>query len=70
MELVKTTANKTIIEPQTGWQLIDWRELWRYREAPHYFNLMSDIAIRVQAPRRLSLPARQKPATLSYPGAQ
>jgi hypothetical protein len=23
---------KTIIEPQNGWQLIDWRELWRYRD--------------------------------------
>jgi lipopolysaccharide transport system permease protein len=22
----------TVIEPQSGWQLIDWRELWRYRD--------------------------------------
>jgi lipopolysaccharide transport system permease protein len=23
---------RTVIEPPKGWQLIDWRELWRYRE--------------------------------------
>lgn len=27
-----TATEITIIEPRSGWQLIDWRELWRYRD--------------------------------------
>ena len=26
------SAPVTVIEPQSGWQLIDWRELWEYRD--------------------------------------
>jgi lipopolysaccharide transport system permease protein len=35
----------TIIEPQKGWRLIDWKELWAYRELLHVLT-MRDIKVR------------------------
>ncbi|MCB9129172.1 MAG: ABC transporter permease, partial [Ardenticatenales bacterium] len=35
----------TIIEPPSGWRLIDWRELWRYRDL-FYFLVWRDIKTR------------------------
>ena len=35
----------TIIEPQSGWRLLDWRELWAYRELL-YVLTMRDIKVR------------------------
>jgi homopolymeric O-antigen transport system permease protein len=35
----------TIIEPQSGWRLIDWKELWAYRELL-YVLTMRDIKVR------------------------
>jgi lipopolysaccharide transport system permease protein len=35
----------TIIEPQKGWRLIDWRELWAYRELL-YVLTVRDIKVR------------------------
>ena len=35
----------TIIEPQTGWRLLDWKELWAYRELL-YVLTMRDIKVR------------------------
>ena len=26
------TIDLTVIEPPRGWQLVDWRELWQYRD--------------------------------------
>ncbi|MDX1521502.1 MAG: ABC transporter permease [Anaerolineae bacterium] len=35
---------QTVIEPQNGWQLIDWRELRAYRDL-FYFLVMRDIKV-------------------------
>ena len=35
----------TIIEPISGWQLIDWRELWRYRDL-FFFLVWRDVKTR------------------------
>jgi lipopolysaccharide transport system permease protein len=35
----------TVIEAETGWQLIDWRELWRYRDL-FFFLVWRDIKTR------------------------
>jgi homopolymeric O-antigen transport system permease protein len=35
----------TIIEPQSGWRLLDWKELWAYRELL-YVLTMRDIKVR------------------------
>jgi len=35
----------TVLEPQTGWQLINVRELWRYRELL-YFLVWRDVKVR------------------------
>jgi lipopolysaccharide transport system permease protein len=35
----------TIIEPRSGWQLIDWRELWHYRDL-YYFLVLRGIKAR------------------------
>ena len=40
-----TSPNTTIIEPQSGWQLIDWRELWRYRDL-FFFLVWRDVKTR------------------------
>lgn len=29
----------TVIEPQSGWQLVRWRELFEYRDLTHYMVL-------------------------------
>ena len=36
--------NKTIIEPRTGWQLIDWRELLRYKDLL-YFMVRREVIV-------------------------
>ena len=36
---------KTVIERQSGWQFIDWRELWQYRDL-FYFLVWRDIKTR------------------------
>lgn len=40
-----TPVETTIIEPPSGWRLIDWRELWRYRDL-FYFLVWRDIKTR------------------------
>ena len=42
---VNKKDTRLIIEPQAGWQLIDWRELWRYRDL-FYFLVWRDIKTR------------------------
>jgi lipopolysaccharide transport system permease protein len=36
---------ETVIERRAGWQLLDWRELWRYRELL-YFLAWRDVKLR------------------------
>jgi len=36
---------RTVIEPPSGWQLVDWRELWQYRDLL-YFLVWRDIKTR------------------------
>lgn len=36
---------RTVIEPPSGWQLVDWRELWHYRDLL-YFLVWRDIKTR------------------------
>ena len=43
--LVKRVPIQTIIEAETGWQLIDWRELWRYRDL-FFFLVWRDVKTR------------------------
>ena len=35
----------TVIEPRPGWRLVDFRELWRYRELL-YFLALRDVKLR------------------------
>src|SRR6478752_2783191 len=35
----------TIIEPQSGWRLLDWKEVWAYRELLYVLTLR-DIKVR------------------------
>ena len=35
----------TVIEPQSGWQIVDLKELWRYRELL-YFLTWRDVKVR------------------------
>ena len=37
-------SKQTIIERQSGWQLIDWKELWQYRDL-YYFLVRRDIKV-------------------------
>ncbi len=39
------TVHRTVIEPPVGWQLVDVRELWRYRELL-FFLIWRDVKIR------------------------
>ncbi len=39
------SPNFTVIEPETGWQLINWRELWRYRDL-FFFLVWRDVKTR------------------------
>lgn len=41
----KPSSDITIIEARSGWQLIDWHELWRYRDL-FYFLVWRDIKTR------------------------
>lgn len=52
MELRKNLSDRyfghdqiTVIKPQKGWRLLDWRELWAYRELL-YVLTMRDIRVR------------------------
>ena len=36
---------QTIIEPQSGWRMVDWRELWQYRDL-FLFLVWRDVKIR------------------------
>ena len=38
-------AHRTVIEPPKGWQLVDVRELWRYRELLG-FLIWRDVKVR------------------------
>jgi lipopolysaccharide transport system permease protein len=39
------TPELTVIETSSGWRLIDWRELWRYRDL-FYFLVWRDVKVR------------------------
>ncbi|MBT7514918.1 MAG: ABC transporter permease [Candidatus Marinimicrobia bacterium] len=39
------SRNLTIIEPKSGWQPIDWKELWRYKDL-FYFLVWRDVKTR------------------------
>ena len=43
--LMEEAIVQTVIEPQTGWQLVDWRELWQYRDL-FIFLVWRDIKTR------------------------
>jgi len=42
--MVNKEANLTIIEPRSGWQVIDWAELKEYRDL-FYFLVLRDIKV-------------------------
>ena len=42
---IRNDNQTTVIEPERGWRLIDWRELWRYRDL-FFFLVWRDIKIR------------------------
>jgi lipopolysaccharide transport system permease protein len=42
---ISRAASKTVIEPPRGWQVIDLREIWRYRELL-YFLAWRDVKVR------------------------
>jgi lipopolysaccharide transport system permease protein len=42
---VDTVEHRTVIEPSRGWQLVNVRELWRYRELV-YFLCWRDVKVR------------------------
>ncbi|HWB11862.1 MAG TPA: ABC transporter permease [Pirellulales bacterium] len=44
-QLVAAHTSLTLIRPETGWQAIGWRELWRYRELL-YFLAWRDVKVR------------------------
>jgi lipopolysaccharide transport system permease protein len=44
-DLLQPAPEMTVIEPQSGWQLINWRELWRYRDL-FYFLVWRDVKTR------------------------
>ena len=37
--------NRTVIEPKPGWRMVDWRELWQYRDL-FFFLVWRDIKTR------------------------
>jgi len=43
--LPTVNENRTVIEAESGWQLIDWRELWRYRDL-FFFLVWRDVKTR------------------------
>jgi len=45
VDLAPHAPELTVIEPSSGWQLIDWRELWRYRDL-FYFLVWRDVKVR------------------------
>ncbi|MCL4870645.1 MAG: ABC transporter permease [Anaerolineae bacterium] len=44
MNIGKTALNQTIIESPKGWQAINWRELWQYKDL-FYFLVLRDIKV-------------------------
>lgn len=44
-ETAKTELQRTSIEPQKGWRLINWMELWKYRDLL-YFLVWRDVKAR------------------------
>ena len=44
-QTIKNDDHTIVIEPERGWRLIDWRELWRYRDL-FFFLVWRDIKIR------------------------
>ena len=45
MSRTYSDMDTTIIEPRPGWRLVDWRELWQYRDL-FYFLVWRDIKTR------------------------
>jgi lipopolysaccharide transport system permease protein len=41
---MKNNINTVIIKPNSGWQLIDWKELFRYKDLL-YFLVMRDVTV-------------------------
>ena len=37
-------ANRTVIEPQSGWNMVNWREVWRHRDL-FYFLVLRDVKV-------------------------
>lgn len=44
MNAGKTLPHQTVIEPPKGWQAINWRELWQYKDL-FYFLVLRDIKV-------------------------
>lgn len=44
MNVGKMTPHQIIIEPPKGWQAINWRELWQYKDL-FYFLVLRDIKV-------------------------
>ena len=44
MNVGKITPHQIIIEPPKGWQAINWRELWQYKDL-FYFLVLRDIKV-------------------------
>ena len=45
VDLASLAPELTIIEASSGWRLIDWRELWRYRDL-FYFLVWRNVKVR------------------------
>ncbi len=41
----QSTSNRHVIEPRSGWQVVDFRELWEYRDLL-YFLVLRDIKVK------------------------
>ena len=40
----QSEANRTVIEPQSGWSMVNWREIWRHRDLL-YFLVLRDVKV-------------------------
>ena len=45
VDLASPRPELTVFEASSGWRLIDWRELWRYRDL-FYFLVWRDVKVR------------------------
>lgn len=43
--LVRGDGEEIVLEPPSGWRMVDWRELWRYRDL-FYFMVWRDLKAR------------------------